>query len=750
MKINKYFLRPFLWLCLLNCTTLVYAANRQNITDTKVSIKQKNTRLADIFSELDSRTDFDFAYGQYVLDKKERYDAVYRNTPLDEILKNLSEEANFKYNIKGNTILIAKDDGSYKLGFQQTNVKGTITDETGQPLPGASIVEKGTANGVSTDFDGNYTIEVSSADAVLEISYLGYTTQEVPINGQTAIDAQLQPDAGQLDEVVVTALGITKEEKSIGFSVQEVNNENLTNVNSSNWSNALNGRVAGLNLTKSASLASSTRVVLRGESSLNLDNNQALFVVDGVPITNIFTPSSGKGQYSAEPDFGNGINELNPDDIESVSVLKGPSAAALYGSRAANGVVMITTKSASRNQKGLGIGYSSTLLMETVNRWPDYQYEYGAGGVGKEAYYSFGNSEDGPSTANSGYNWGPKFDGQEFVQLGSPLDENGERIKIPWRPYKDNIKGFFNTGITDIKSISFSGRNDIGSFRLGYTNMKKKGIVPNNELVRNSFSLNTGYAWNEKLNVDVVANYVNSNSDNITSSGYDSRGGIMYHFIWQERNLSLDWLRDYWVKGKEGLQQKQIFSWASNPYFAVNEVLNGFNKDRLFGNIKTTYTFNTNLDLMLRAGTDFYHEDRTFRAPFSTVGFPFGYFRTQKIYARENNFDFLINFTKELGKDFDLNFSFGGNIRKQFYDFQEAFAQELAIPEVYGLENARSRPSTTAYFTDKKVNSLYGFGQISFRDMIFLEFTGRNDWSSTLPIDNNSYFYPSVNSSIFW
>ncbi len=719
----------------------------QRLNETYVEIENNRATVRSLFSELQNKTDFNFLYNEDEIMNLEGVIISVHSGTMKEILSEISNQTGLTFKQVNNNIAVKMRKKVHSVSQPVRKITGRVLDAaSGEPLIGASIQVKDLPVGTVTGINGEFSLDIPVNAKVLTVSYIGYTMQEVSLDERTEFQLKLSQDATEIDEVVVTALGISREEKSLGFSVQKLDDSEITNSNSSNWVNSLNGKIAGMYLTRSTSLTSSYRVVLRGESSLNLDNNQALFVVDGVPITNIMTPSSGKGAYSAEPDFGNGISEINPNDIASISVLKGPGASALYGSRAANGVVMITTKSGKKNQ-GLGVNFNSNLLFEEVNRWPDYQYEYGAGGVGKEAYYSFGDSEDGPSTSNSGYNWGPKFEGQEYVQFGSPLDENGNRIPIPWKAHPDNIKDFFRTGKTLINSVAITGGNENSQMRLSYTNLFKEGIVPNNSLSRNTLSLNSGIMIRDRLKVDAVINYIQSESDNITTSGYNSQSGVMYHFIWEERNLDPAWLKDYWVEGKEGVQQKQIFTWASNPYFVVNEVLNGFGKDRLFGNVRATYSLNDNLQVLFRGGTDFYSENRTFRAPYSTVGAPYGYFRTQKINSTESNYDFLLTYANEFGSDWDISLSLGGNRMVQVYDYQQAFAEELAVPGIYSLGNSRSRPSSSAFSTEKVVNSLYGFGQLAFRNMVFLDLTARNDWSSTLPVDNNSYFYPSASLS---
>jgi TonB-dependent SusC/RagA subfamily outer membrane receptor len=339
MNIKKYVLKPILWLAILGCSSLVYSANDKNLKETKVSIKLKNAELTDIFSVLDSKTDFIFSYGEYVLNKKEKYNAIYENSPLDEILTDLSKAAGFKYEINGSNILIAKENTPTKWSLQQTTIQGTITDELGQPLPGASIVEKGTVNGVSSDFDGNYSISFSDNEAILIISYLGYSTMEVPVNGQNNINAQLQPDAGQLDEVVVIGYGTTTREKFNG-AVSKVETEKLNTFSSANFEQALSGNVAGVQVVGNGKNPGENSVIqIRGLNTLTAGTNP-LIVVDGNPLSE-----------------GSSFSSINNQDIESINILKDAASAAIYGSRASNGVILITTKKGK--QGGLKVTYDT-------------------------------------------------------------------------------------------------------------------------------------------------------------------------------------------------------------------------------------------------------------------------------------------------------------------------------------------------------------------------------------------------------
>lgn len=639
------------------------------------------------------------------------------------------------------TETMSHDTGKSKLSIEK-QITGQVSDgETRESIVGVSIRVKGTNIGTITDASGNYSISVPDEGVVLVFSYVGYLSMEVPVSSESVINISLDVDSKELSEVVITALGIEKDKRSVGSAVQEISGSELSEARETNMVSNLSGKIAGLNVQQTSSgVAGSVRVILRGESSLNINKNQPLFVVNGVPINNQVTSSVAGPTI----DYGNGAGEINPDDIESISVLKGPSAAALYGSRAANGVIMITTKS-GKGSKGLGVSVNSNITFESVLKLPDYQNEYGAGGVAQNDYYAYVASDDGPSTANTGHNWGPSFMGQQFVQYGSPLDENGKRIPIDWKAYPDNVRDFFETGRTLNNNIAIQGSNQNGNFRVSYSNMDKTGTFPNTELKRNSFALTAGYNVTEKVNISANINYVKSASDNLPTSGY-AANTPMYAFIWFERNADINWLKNYWTKGKEGIQQSYFHTWADNPYFVAYEHINTLNKNRIYGNVAIDYQLSENLKLMLRSGTDFSNELRTFKRPYSSVTSPRGRYKTQEVYFNEMNTDFLLTYNKQFG-DWDLTASAGGNSMKQDFRNNENDAVELTIPGVYNMGNASGLPVITEFNSSKVINSLYGSGELAYKQMVFLNVTGRNDWSSTLPLNNNSYFYPSVSLS---
>jgi TonB-dependent SusC/RagA subfamily outer membrane receptor len=380
-----------------------------------------------------------------------------------------------------------------------------VTSEDQSPLPGVNIILKGTTNGTITDSDGAYSININSGDDVLVFSFVGFNIQEVPVSGRSVIDIVLASDARQLSEVVVTALGIKREDKSLGYAAQSVTENAVKDAKSNNWVNTLSGKVAGLNIQGTgAGPMGSSRITIRGESSLNLDNNQALIVVDGVPVSSKITGTGFNSHLSADSpiDYGSTLSDLNPDDIEKITVLKGPGATALYGSRAAGGAIIITTKFGSQKDDGIGITFNSNVSMEEVNRWPDYQFEYGEGRT--DDYYSYLDSEDGINTSTTvaaGRAWGPRFNGQSYFQYNPEASDGRPTARTPWVPHKDYISGFFQTGVTYSNSLSLEGGNDNGSARLSITHFKNKWIIPNTGFERINASLSVNQKISDKLKI---------------------------------------------------------------------------------------------------------------------------------------------------------------------------------------------------------------------------------------------------------
>lgn len=659
---------------------------------------------------------------------------------------------------------------SLSVAQAQTRViEGTVVDENTEPIPGVNVLVKGTDQGTITDIEGQYRVNVSENDEALLFSYVGYETREVPIETQSIIDVDMTVDAAQLSEVVVTALGIKRETRALGYAVQEVQGEEINEAREVNVVNSLAGKVAGVQITNGSSgPGSSSRIIIRGETSL-AGNNQPLFIVDGIPINNntdTRTNSSGLAG-NMEMDYGNGAADINPDDVESITVLKGANATALYGSRAAGGAIVITTKS-GRNTKGIGVSINSTTTFETVLASPEYQRVYGQG---KNEEFSFADGFGSGTFDGVDESWGPRMDGRPIAQYDGPtangvrggdvhdpsnyifgpkgvnLDKRGAITPTPWMDYGDPVDQFFETGRTLTNNVAVYGGNETGDFRFSYTNLDNKGITPNTDLRRNNFSLSLNQNLTDKLKISAKANYIKTNSDHRHTNSYGTES-IMYLFTWLGQQLNMATLEDYWQTGLEGRQQFNYnYNYHDNPYFNMYENTNGLDKNRFIGNVQMTYNFTPALSLMVRGGTDYFNELRQLRRAFSTQRFPRGQYREDKVNFRETNIDFLMSYNNNLTEDLYLSFSVGGNRMEQRNHFNAVANNQLVIPEVYTFSNT---DIPLVQFLDrptKQINSLYGFGQLGWKNMLFLDFTGRNDWSSTLPSNNNSYFYPSVTAS---
>jgi TonB-linked SusC/RagA family outer membrane protein len=644
---------------------------------------------------------------------------------------------------------------------QSKTVTGVVKSTMdGKPLPGVSILVKGTIVGTTTKEDGSYSIK-ADAEQTLVVSAVGFAAVEAKVGTRSIIDFTLTGSTTELEGVVVTALGIKRAEKALGYSAQQVSGEELTEARSNNWSSALSGKVAGLQMTSAGSgPVNSTRITLRGDISLNPNNNNALIVVDGVPMNNRNMTSSGMndaygaGSGSDVPvDFGNGIQDINPDDIESITVLKGPGATALYGSRAGNGAILITTKS-GRKGNGLGITVNSNTSFNTVLRWPDYQYEYGQGAGNNylpsgEKYYDYDPQNVDPTLANTGSTssaFGPKFDGQMYYQYDPVLQGRGAQPTL-WRPYEDNIKGFWRTGSTITNSVSLDGGSDKGTARVSLTHSKNEWIMPNTGFERVTAQTSLNYKIANKLKATAKVSYTNKKSDNLPATGYNNQS-IAYFMIFQNPNVDLNWYRDRWIKGAEQVEQIHPFSsFIDNPFLIAHEMTNSTNSHSVVGTLSATYEFSKKFDLMLRSSVNSLTDDRQMRRPFSTANFREGYYKEQAITDFEINSDFLFSYRDKLGSDFDVTTSVGANKMTHRYNRLDAYVDGLVIPGVYMLANGKAAPITTSTDKNYNVNSVYGLAAFSYKNKYFIDFTARNDWSSTLPAHSWSFFYPSANAS---
>lgn len=558
-----------------------------------------------------------------------------------------------------------------------------------------------------------------------------------------------------LDEVVVTALGIRRHDRALGYVAEKVEAKTFEETQNNNWAQSMEGKVAGLKIqTAGAGPLGTSRITLRGEKSIMMDHNYALIVVDGVPLGNS-TTGSGTAAYGAGSggdvpiDLGNGLNSINPDDIESVTVLKGASAAALYGSRAANGALMITTKSGKTKNGKLRVTFNSSSSFDSVLKWPDWQYEYGQGTLATNTagnfYYSYGLSADGPSTGGTSSAFGPKFAGQYYFQYDPNVMGQSKERQL-WRPYENNIKGFWQTGSTYSNSISVESSNDKTSFRSSLTYLNNEWMMPNTGFDRFNFALSFAHQLTKKLKISTKFAYNTTSSDNLPATGYNNQS-ISYFMIFQNPNVDLEWYKPIWKSGQGQVDQIHPFSsFIDNPYMIAYEMLNGVRKKTITGNITADYQFNKNFSLMLRSGIEILNEKRTTKRPWSSANYLKGFYREQFIKNQEYNNDLLFSYKADWNK-FSISASAGGSIRYNEYLMTDYQAIGLKTAGEYSLTNALSIPVKYPAPRDKHVDSVYGLLTLGYDNKVFVDVTGRNDWSSTLPKQNRSFFYPSVSTS---
>lgn len=631
---------------------------------------------------------------------------------------------------------------------QTITVTGKVTDGS-DAIPGVNVSVKNTQLGTITDGNGRYSIEVAT-DATLVFSFIGYQTQEVNVNSRASIDVPLVASTEELQEVVVTALGIEREERSLGYSVGKLKGDDLTNVVQENVLNSLAGRVPGVTINSTGGSGSSVRMTIRGTKSL-VNDNQPLFVIDGVPVINSLNNISQVGSDN-RVDYGNPISDLNPESIESISVLKGPSAAALYGSRAGNGVVLITTKS-GKNAKRLTVSASTNTVFDMPYKYLDMHHKFASGYL---PFTPTSNPYPGgvlQIDEESVGGVGPELDkGYNAIQWDSPLDANGDPIPTPLVSHKDNVKNFVNTGVTSTNDISIANSSELINYRLAFSNMSSKGIIPNSDLFRNALSLNSSVKLHSKLRLSTNLDFSRSNSNNRPAT---NRGANPMQWAYAvSPHIDIRDLKNYWVEGEEGLQQFTQDNGAgeyNNPYFLAYQVNNSFVRDRVFGNVKADWQITSELSLMGRYSLDTYTEQRETKMANSYTNQPRGAYGIIDLKQYERNIDFLLTYDKTFGP-LKLAASVGGNTRYNQQSNVTAKTKNgtgLVTPGVFTLSNiANTDLDYGSAVYKKSVNSFYGLVNLGFKDFIFLDLTARNDWSSTLPEENRSYFYPSASLSV--
>lgn len=608
---------------------------------------------------------------------------------------------------------------------QAKAVAGIVLDETGEPVIGASVFEEGTRNGVVTDLDGKFSINVK-ANARLTVTYVGYTPQTVAVGGRNTLRIVLAPASNELNEVVVTALGIRREKKALGYAMQEVKTDGLTENKSFSVANMLQGKVAGVQIAQSGTgLGGSTRIVMRGLNSLS-GNNQPLWVVDGIPINDDVQTTAS--QWGGTDSYG-AASQINPEDIESISVLKGANAAALYGSRAQNGAIIVTTKSGQYNQP-LTFEYNGNLEFSTIYSPYDYQNVYGQGSGGK---YDM----------NAKGSWGPKMEGQSIANWRSSFYGDTKNPTYAMTPQKDFIKDFYNTGSQINNSITASAGSKNITSRFSFTDSRNNGVTPNHKLNRQYYGINTELR-NKFISLGVKGNYMHEVTLNAPAQG---EYGIMQQLVTMPRSIRLSDL------ASDNIYNNKVINWTgpaenySNPYGLVMPENGNKNvRDRLLGQISATLHLTNYLKLTGRASIDLYQDQRKVFAQYLGDGSnTASQYSQSRNTTKEFNADLLLAFNKHF-QDFDVNVNLGTSVYNVSSDGLLGDAGLFQIPNYIYMGNGDKKIAYESY-SKKEIQSVYGNASIGYRSMVYLDLTGRNDWSSTLPANNRSYFYPSVSLS---
>ncbi len=731
--------------CLVLVLTCFLALNATAQSTDRLTFSNKQTTLAAIIDRLQTAYNYTVSYEAGV-NTAAKINLSENEIALTDLLNSIERQAGVGIkNINGN-IVIKKQ--------VTVLISGTIfSADDKQPLAGVTISHNNKQFLGSTDVNGKFSVRAVAGSPVT-YAMIGFEPFTETYNAtSTNVNISLTSGNTALNEVVVTALGIKREEKALGYAVTKLRGEELTEALSNNWTDALSGKVAGLNLIRSnGGPTGSNKIILRGESNLTGEND-ALIVVDGVVINHGSgrNTQSGSNAYldSESPvDFGSGLNDLNPEDIAEVTVLKGPSAAALYGQRGANGAIIITTKTGN-TKRGMGVTLNSNASIQQITRWPDYQNEYGQG-TGGANYYSFGATADGASTRSTSSAWGPKFDGQSFFQY-DPVTHTGGTTRTPWVAYPDARKDFFEAGKTFTNSVTLDGGTDKTSARFSYTNVHNTWIIPNTGYGRNNVALSINQKVNDKLQIATKVNYTKKTSDNLPSTGYNNQSIMYWNMFWLP-NGDINWLKDYWLPGQENIKQSYPFSsFPDNPYLIAHEMLNKSNRDDLVGNVQATYNFTKDLSLMVRTSMTFSYDKRSQQRPYDTEKFRKGMFRTRNIFSQEITSDFLLKYDKKISNDFSASISAGGSTLRNTYNRDENRADSLLYPGVYTLANKAGVLESLPYRSAYSIKSFYGLLTTAFKDYLFLDLTARNDWNGVLASPtstaNVSFFYQSASLS---
>ena len=718
--------------------------NAQDLLDKKVSLNVEQESIKSILNKIENLTEVQFVYSPKVIRAGQKISINVHERKLSQVLQDLFENQNISYEIVGGQIILKKKDKSTSL-FEVPDqpITGTVTGKRDkQPIPGVNILVQGTNTGTITDANGKFTINAPE-NATLVFSFIGYTPQIVKIGGQSELIIELEEDIKSLDEVVVTALGIKKESRALGYSTTTVPTEQITTVRTPNVGNSLEGKVAGLNITPpTGGPGSSSKIRIRGQASLGGDNNP-LIVINGVPVTNdVYNNQGGNSRDNQGSDQGDGLNSINPDDIESITVLKGLSAAALYGSGAKNGVIMINTKSGNKNQ-GIGVTLSSNIVQDRALDYTDFQYEYGQGENGVKPVADPGSVN---YTAKTGqWSFGGKIDGSMVPIF------NGQMR--PYTAQKHRIRDFFRPALTSNTTLGLSGGNEKGSFNLSFGNLSGQSIVPNSNFTRYTGNLGVNYQLSKKVNASANIIYSNEYNNNPPITWGQNFGAIPNSLYNLSNTIPLSDLENSRkdTSGNEVMFSR--FATRNNPYWSALERFERIKKDRIIANIALKYNIFDWLYLQGRIAEDYTIRNTELNQPTGSQGIAGtvapnynGSYYQGITQSRFLNLDALLNANKKFG-EFGFDFTLGASQYKSQYLVNDINVTNFSVPNLYVITNGIVKDPQFQNYRSIQ-NSVYGALEVSYKNLLFLNGTGRSEWYSQIDPSINQKFFPSLSASL--
>jgi len=698
-----------------------------------VSLDVRDARIKDVLKEIQRSSAWRFVYHDDLLPDESRVTIKAKDQPITDVLTQVLKPSGLMHRQVNDRLIVILP--SPEDGVQDSLVRGRVRlrDAAGElfTIAGVTVRVPGTALATSTADDGSFSLRLADTEATLEIAYMGYGTRREPLRNRTEIDVILDPETVQLEDVVITALGIPRERRSLTYAAQTLAGETLSNSRETNITSALNGRIAGLTINKTnAGPGSSNRIVFRGNRSIT-GNNQPLIVVDGVRIDNTPKAFADVALFGAR-DNGDGISNINPDDIASINVLTGPSAAALYGSSASNGAVIITTKT-GRKDRQTAIGISSSYMWESPMIYPRFQNVYGQG-------------EGGLYSAQSDQSWGPAMDGQQLA------DWTGETR--PFSPQPDNFRDFFRTGGETINTLTLSAGNETLQTYLSYTNTYANGIIDGNDFKRNNINLRQTARLGKKLVADAKINYIYEDVINRQATGEANRAVSTLYRI--PRNIDLADARDFETLNDDGTLTQNYWRPGSpsmqNPYWSIYRNLYDRLRNRVMGMVSLKYEFTPTLSLQYRTSLDYYAdqvEERNYNDTYWLLTPGKGNYVVGNEASRLFINDLLLSYSTRFGDHWGLNLNAGAILEQYHSNGTRTNNNGLSIPNLFSLGNALASSSTSS-LARTETQSLFAAASVGYRDYIYLDVSMRNDWNSTLPAGNRSYFFPSFGANVLW